>query len=446
MRQRLRSLVVPLTLKIIAVAVVLSALAFFTVYKAMQQENRAATLRVIDTDIAGLVDVFASEGSTGLALRVGDRLALQPEQGERPTYLVTDSNGHTIAGNLNHWPLIDAHTSSVTDIQSNDQHRVLARATVLRGGLLLLVGRSMVASDQRLAHARQIFVLALLSIAGAAAVIGYVTANALQGRIDAINQVLRRVELGELDARTTSVSDADEIDTLGNHVNRMLSRVVQLIDAQRDVTDHTAHETRTPLMHLDAELIKALAMTREPAMQTVLEGARGHIRKLLSLFDALLDIASAHALRGDVAGLKILDLTAIARSIIELYEPSAEDAGITLNADIAERVTMRGDPIQITRLFINLLDNAFKYGATGKWIGLSVQTGPIIIVEDRGIGIDPSNLKSIFDRYQRLPNAPSTGHGLGLSLVKAIAERHGLSVTVEDAKPGARFIIKALSV
>ena len=105
-------------------------------------------------------------------------------------------------------------------------------------------------------------------------------------------------------------------------------------------------------------------------------------------------------------------------------------------------MTLRADAMQMMRLMSNLLDNGFKYVPCGGSVSLELSDGPHIVVQDDGPGIPASDRERVFERYVRLDDSAGGGHGLGLSLALAIAQRHGLSLHVEDAEPGARFVVR----
>lgn len=180
-----------------------------------------------------------------------------------------------------------------------------------------------------------------------------------------------------------------------------------------------------------------------PEVLVSLQAATDQTHSLLQLLDALLDIASAEAQRGDLKGLGDISLSEVSRSICELYAASAEEAGLKLICEIEDNVTMRADAMQISRLLVNLLDNAFKYGASGEFIRLKVSCGPVIEIEDDGPGVAKADRTRVFERYGRgVADHSRRGHGLGLALTRAIAARYGLSVRLEDgASGGARFIV-----
>jgi signal transduction histidine kinase len=206
-------------------------------------------------------------------------------------------------------------------------------------------------------------------------------------------------------------------------------------------------------MHIGARISRARQAGLASAPDQLLDSAQVEIRNLQRMLDTLLDIASSEAQRGEMNSLPEMDLADIANRLAELYEPMAEDMGIAFHARIAPHVPMRGEPVQMSSLIVNLLDNAFKYGAEGGVIRLMVEPGPILVVEDEGAGISEDQRAAIFERFARV-HQRGAGHGLGLALVRAIAERHGLGVRIEQTIPpfeagedehakgrGARFVV-----
>ena len=110
--------------------------------------------------------------------------------------------------------------------------------------------------------------------------------------------------------------------------------------------------------------------------------------------------------------------------------------------EIEPGVAMAGEEMQITRMLSNLLDNAVEYVPPGGQVKLYVATGPRIAISDNGPGIDPAVQSQLFERFRcGQGHQNGTGHGLGLALVKAICERHGLTITLDPVGPGSRFII-----
>jgi hypothetical protein len=279
--------------------------------------------------------------------------------------------------------------------------------------------------------------IALLSL-----VAGHFAARRLRARVEVVNATFAAVRAGRIAARAPGAGTNDELAELAANTNDMLDQVERLVEAQRAVSDQTAHEIRTPLMHLDTRILKAMESTQDLSLLRTLDQSRGEIRGVVRLLDSLLDIAGTQAMRGDPRGLAEVDLSDIAESLADLYGASAEDLGIGFHARIAPCVRSRADPMQMTRLMSNLLDNAFKYVPSGGSVVLELAPGPRIVVQDNGPGIPAADRERIFERYVRLDGARGGGHGLGLALARAIAERHELSLHVEDAAPGARFVLQ----
>jgi len=151
---------------------------------------------------------------------------------------------------------------------------------------------------------------------------------------------------------------------------------------------------------------------------------------------------------GDLTGLEEVDLAALAEDLVELYAASAEEAGIALLAHIEPGVTLPGERMQLTRLISNLLDNALKYVPSGGTVTITISAGPVIEVSDNGPGVEQHLRPFVFDRFRSgAAREGKTSHGLGLSLARAIAMRHGLRIGLVDSGlaesgAGAHFVVR----
>jgi signal transduction histidine kinase len=174
----------------------------------------------------------------------------------------------------------------------------------------------------------------------------------------------------------------------------------------------------------------------ETLRETIAEADR-----LLATFNALLTIAEAEsgASRETVAEL---DLAEIARSAGELYEPIAEEKGLKLTYDARLPVPVRGDRHLLSQAVANLIDNAIKYTPEGGTIRVAarVENGEALLeISDSGPGIPVDQREAVLEPFVRLETSRSTpGNGLGLSLVRAVAKRHGGQVRLGDNAPGLR--------
>lgn len=404
-----------------------------TVSTTLQEAARAE----VDVDLAGLADIYATGGKAELEARIADRIALTPLEGSAPHYLLADDSGRVIAGDLKVWPPLDPAVSESGVIAIGANSKGFARAVQLGPDLRLVVARGIDIETPVLSGITTAFVAGGGVFIALVALLGRFAALGLQRRIERINLAFREPQDGAGLAATGQI-DGDEIDELTAHSGAALARVNDLLAAYKDTSEQLAHEIRTPLSHLDNRLVKALAEKPEPAIAERLDEARGEIRRIVQTLESLLDIAASKANRGDRSGLATVDLGALVSGICELYAGSAEEAGLTLDWTVAPDVTIKGDERQLGRLVTNMLDNALKYVPAGGHITVTLEPGPVLVVADDGPGIDPRDRERIFERFYRgrSQGGETSGSGLGLALAHAIAERHGLALTLEEPAEG----------
>jgi len=410
-----------------------------TIRSTLDQSARDA----VDVDIAGLVDIYASGGQAELERRIADRIAIIPADGGAPHYLLADAQGVRIAGDIDRWPALDASASESGIIRIGEATSAYARATRLGPDLKIVVARETGDSAGLLRGVAINFLLGGGAFVFAIGLFGRLAAIHLQRRIERINQAFRDPS-GQIDLPGSMGSGGDEIDELAARSANLLDRERNLKEAYRDTSDQIAHEIRTPLMHLDRRLVRALAANPQIAVAHDLSEARGDIRRVVDTLESLLDINASHARKGDRAGLSRVNLSELVERICDLYADSIEDSGHAFQLSIEPDVVILGEESQLGRLVTNLLDNALKYVPPGGTITLSLQHGPILTVADDGPGIAPEDRERVFDRFFRghkhgegLP-----GNGLGLALARAIAERHGLTLGLLDTEKGASFQLK----
>lgn len=419
----------------------LSLLFGVTLWESWNAVERSLSTTV-DTDIAGLVDIYATSGEAELLARLGDRSTMVSLDGRQARYMVVRPDGTLLAGNIKEWPTLGAGLSEAGFLTLSDGTRVFARATRLSPELDLLVARTYARDANALLRLVLLFGVTAMLIALAGWWLSRRAAGRLRRRIGAITAAFQSAESGR-DANLPDSEFDDEIGELATFSTRSIARSTNLARTHRHMSDHIAHEIRTPLTHLDSRLVSALRGLPPESDPGVIEQCRRDIRGVVAMLDSLLDIASSEARVGDLAGLTEVDLAMLATDLAELYAGSAEDAGLTLRTFIEPGVTIMGEPMQLTRLLSNLLDNALKYVPRGGQVTLSVAAGPVITVKDDGPGIAPALRPLVFERF-RTGQAPlgKTSHGLGLALARAIALRHGLRIALVPSGTGAHFMIK----
>src|SRR4030095_7282206 len=225
----------------------------------------------------------------------------------------------------------------------------------------------------------------------------------------------------------------------------MLGRIQQLMDGLRQVSSDIAHDLRTPLGRLRQHLEDARERAKTTAdYDTATEAAIAEADELLETFSALLRIAQVEA-GAQKSAFAELDLSALALSVGEAYQPAAEDSGHALDIKIEDGVSFTGDRQLLAQMISHLVENALRHTPAGSTGTLALRrTGPGYETEvaDNGPGIPESERGKVFDRFYRLDRSRSTsGSGLGLALVKAIAGLHGLTIELGDRTPGLGVVL-----
>jgi signal transduction histidine kinase len=275
-------------------------------------------------------------------------------------------------------------------------------------------------------------------------IVGIRVGRMTEQRITAISDTLSDVSAGNLAARVPTVGAAgDDLSRVSAEINTMLDQIRRLLESQEQISNDIAHDMRTPLQQLRQRLETLRdCPTIEPAdVSASLELTE----QIIATFNALLRIAQIEA--GDRhERFEAIDLVQIIDDVADVFEPSAEDEGITLTTDLPETaLTIIGDRGLLTQMLSNLVENAIKHCPPGTTVEISAQSAPSgrkLLVSDNGPGIDPTDHERIFHRFFRAEKSRnSPGNGLGLALVKAITEMHGASIEVSDNDPGTSFEI-----
>jgi len=408
------------------------------------------TEQTIQSEIRGLAEQYRLQGLPRLLAIVRERSG--PSGDPNNVYLLARPDMTPLAGNLDAWPRQaareagDAEWIDISlgrDSESDGTvHVVRARTFTLTGGFRLLVGRD---TRQRLAF-RQTVIQALgWSVAGMVllgVVGGLLISRGMLTRVDGIARTANQIVSGDLSRRLEVRGSGDEFDRLATSLNEMLERIDRLMTGMRLATDSLAHDLRGPLTRLKSRIELALreAGTGE-GDRAVLEGILNDADAALAMFDSLLSIALAEG--GARAGeMKRVDLSALARDGAELYEPVAEEKGVTLTVAAAEPTPIMGHAQLLSQAVANLLDNAVKYTPPGGTVRMEVTDGSDgvrLSVGDSGPGIPAADREKVLERFVRLDaSRGGPGAGLGLSLVASVVRLHGAALDLRDNQPGLR--------
>jgi signal transduction histidine kinase len=413
----------------------------------------------VNAETGEISDIFGRRGLRNLVFTLENR-ALRPGAN---LYLVTTPTGQAIAGNVGSLsPGVMATTGwSETayrrlEEQDSAEHRALVRVTELAGGFRLLVGRDL--EERRrmfgiVAKAAQwsVLIVVVLGLGG-----GIFVARRVLRRIDAMTGTTQRIMAGDLGGRLPVGRSGDELDRLAENLNAMLERIEALMTGLKEVSDNIAHDLKTPLTRLRNRAEEALAKSgTEAEYRNALERTIEESDGLIRTFNALLMIARAES--GQARdNMSDFDAADVASGIHELYEPLAEDAGMTLRLKAAASAPLHGNRELISQALANLVENAIKYGKpvpAAQPLGADAIGGDdckvisiearregdqvLLSVTDRGPGIPEADRRHAVERFVRLEaSRTQPGSGLGLSLASAVATLHGGELRFADAQPG----------
>ncbi|HEY7747520.1 MAG TPA: HAMP domain-containing sensor histidine kinase [Aestuariivirgaceae bacterium] len=441
--------------KLAAVYAAVTLFAFLTLFvTAYLITTRALDRQIrfgIQAEYESLISAAKSGPSSGLIKEISERVRLPA--GTAFFYFLSDESGRKLAGNLNdHHPTNGWQTIPISEVAGGpsisanaDDHRLTALGGYLPDRSFLLVGDD----SYRLYDAQEAimesFALASGLVLALSILPGMIMGQTFLRRIDSINITTQAIVKGQLKERIPLTGHNDELDELSRNVNRMLDSNQSLMESLRQVSSSIAHDLRTPLSRLRQNLEEVRFSASRPAeLQSAIDQAIVESETLLSTFSALLRISQVES-KSRRSGFKVVYLSGIFEKIVEAYGPVIEETGKTLNSNIATGVSFVGDEELLTQLLANLVENAIKHTPTGAEISVSLQetdVGLFGCVADNGIGIPEVEHKRVFERFYRLDRSRTTsGSGLGLSLVGAIADLHAISISLQDNRPGLRVIL-----
>lgn len=436
----LRTSVFQLTLVYMALfAVSVTALFVFIYWSTIGYLERQ-TNALIQAELDGLEEQYRQRGLLGLIEIIDNRV--RSDSSGRSVYLLVDSNLRRVTGNVGRWPPEFNQPGTYVEftLQRPNGDNVPVRALLLQvaGSFRLLVGREIrdIQRFNELFWQASIWALSLtmgLALAG-----GVLMGFSAERRVARLNRTTRQIIAGDLSQRLPLSGIHDEQEELAAHVNTMLDRIEGLLTGMRHVGDSIAHDLRSPLTRLRTRL-ELLAESPNPSRESISE-CLTQADELLNTFNALLRIARVEsgAFRSAFAEV---DMSRVVRDVGELYQAIAEERRIVLDCSgIADGVHVFGDRELLAQALTNLLDNATKYTPEGGRIGLTLeQAGDAVrvTVADTGPGIPAADRERVLARFSRLDQSRSKpGNGLGLALVKAVAEQHDAKLTLDDNAPG----------
>ncbi|MFT3904828.1 MAG: HAMP domain-containing sensor histidine kinase [Steroidobacteraceae bacterium] len=379
------------------------------------------------------------------ALPDGLDLAAALDQRSIGYYGLFDGSGRHLSGDIRRIPPelpVDGSVHELSNgVQSGDTRNTLRTSGIamrLNDGATLVLARDYAVVAQVRELIRGYFFWALLIIAIPSLLGGYLLSRGPIQRVRRMEAAIEPIMRGDLRTRLPVSSSRDELDMLAVIVNRMLDQLERLLSEVKGVSDNIAHDLRTPLTRLRAQLYRLQREGHGDEHGQLLERCLNDTDSLLDRFRALLRISELEDLQRR-AGFRRVDVLDILHRVHELYAPLAEDRAIrfTLRAETLPALT--ADAELLFEALTNLISNGIKFTAAGGHVGLSARVLAeelCIEVFDTGSGIPESEREAVLGRFYRTQSgARWPGFGLGLSIVAAIVKLHGYRLVIGDHAP-----------
>jgi two-component system, OmpR family, sensor kinase len=293
--------------------------------------------------------------------------------------------------------------------------------------------------DDRLSRARTLAARALLPMAIVAPLLMLVLWWLINRSLAPLERTRQQVAARAADDLTALPETGlpEEVQPLVQEINLLFGRLHDSFDAQRAFVANAAHELRSPLTALKLQA-QSLARTSDPlAQQLAVTRLNQGVDRAIALMQQLLVLARQESAHPSTGTRRRIDIQALSEPIVRELQPLAQSKSVTLALQGNAPGWVEGDADGLSILLRNLLENAIKYTPGGGQIVLKVQAQegqPTWTVEDSGPGIPDAQREHMFERFVRGEHPAATGSGLGLSIARAIALRHGARLTLGQSR------------
>jgi signal transduction histidine kinase len=422
------------------VTLVLTAVYFLTA-RVLDNEVDA----VINSEVNNLVDDYSRGGLLQLITTLHRRADSWGRSGA--VYLLVESNGFPIAGNLARWPqVVNRYNDWVEfEIDASEaggvvSHPVRAQIIRLPGNRWLLVGTDILERSRLASRLRTAMFWGVGSSVLLATLFGISYSRRIRRRVRTFAATCESIMAGDLSQRLHVEAAHDEFDALGAAVNRMLETIQQQTDMLRTTFDSAAHDLRGPLYRARVRIEESLqhdGLTEN--VRGTMEATLAELDRVQRTLGILLQIAQTDS-RGREVPTEEVDVAALVGELVELYQPEAGTRHINLDYRGEDTTVIRGNRQLLAQAVVNLIENAIKYVPEGGKIEASVRTtgeSVTLTVADNGPGIPTADRQRILQPFVRLErDREQVGSGLGLSLVAAVMRLHRATMELLDNQPG----------
>ncbi|WP_322866604.1 sensor histidine kinase [Aquicoccus sp. G2-2] len=422
---------------------ILSSVASFGAAYLIIRANFDATL---EDEIEQTIEAYSAIGNQqALLQRLTEDVALSDPD---LTILHYQPDHGAVIANVDDFPPVSGFTIvGETAIKAGDDgvsdSYLALSARVGRGQLIVAKTRGQVVEMGEIIVS--VVLIGLLPTILLASIAGALTARTARRRIGAIQKTLGELTAGELAARVPLAdNDRDDLSEISTAVNTMATSQEALISSMRQVSADIAHDLKTPIQRVAVILDEIARKTSLSAGQDeLLDQALTETDRIVNTFQALLQLAQIEG--GAVRDRFVsTDLHEVVEDVADFLGPEAEDKGyrFELFVEADELFIVKGDRHLLTQALANLIGNALRHTPVGSTIAVDLrrEAGHInLSVADNGPGIPAEEREKVLRRLYRMEKSRTTeGSGLGLSLVAAICNLHGASLSLDDNQPGLR--------
>lgn len=420
------------------------------IYLAVIREMEGQLKTTVSIQLGEIGIKYTRDGLTDTIVNIRQRIERDREHNF--IYLLTNSRGKVLAGNIDRRPSDENVNGDWfrfalyrDDLNAAEWPEVIAQSSRLSSSYTLIVGHKL-GGLQRVGDVIMRVIIYGGSVTLLIALLGgALLSRTILAKLSAINDICKRVMSGDLARRVALAGSGDEFDELAKQFNAMLARVSELVDGIRDISSNIAHDLRTPLNRLRNKLETLETYESTPFQtQEELRAAIGEIDDLVLTLNAILRISQAEIGAG-IEHFTDVDLSTMVEGVTDLYTPLAEDKDISVKEHIEPNVMVFGDRPLLAQAVANLVDNAVKYTPVRGQIEVVLKTvrGRVNLwVADNGPGIPSEHYHHVRERFFRLEKSRATpGNGLGLSLADAAFRLHHAELLFSDNNPGLKVHI-----
>lgn len=360
---------------------------------------------------------------------------------------VFDSSGKYLAGNLSVQPTYngDSVRPYRAKIEGVPNDIRMVRKRLINGDSLFIgIDIKLISEIKLILFTATLIFLACMALGGG--LIGISRSAKVVKDLRKIKEITRIISQGDFRQRIHGVTGNNEIDTLSEHVNAMLSDIENLTQEITSINKNISHNLFSPLVRLrgiisDISQLTTIAVNEKE--RRVLDKAAGEIEMIIKRFSALQRISAIES-RSNGSGMSFFHLSELRNDIEEIFEPYSTETGTTFHVLDSDGYIYADKGLLFEAIF-NIVENSFKYCPSGSMITLmfsSKDNRTHIVVQDNGMGIPDGNLRQIVNRYARVDGRYDvSGTGIGLSIVGSVARLHGFELQIENLNPGLKVAL-----